>query len=89
MPNPTTKKNTIPSSLHALTIHELFLFTRIPLHLLDGFVKGRFKPNVSDREKLTRVSLPFYSWNEQERQLYVQRRKYRDFCGDFCPAHIT
>ena len=81
MPNPTTNKNTVPSSLHGLTIHELFLFTRIPLHLLDGFVNGKFKPNPVDREKLTKASLPFYKWNAQERELYVARRKYRELRG--------
>lgn len=78
--NPATQ-NVLPSPIQDLTIREIFLFTRIPLYLLEGFINGKFKPNRSDREKLTIVSLPFYKWNDLERKAFIQRKKYRAIRG--------
>lgn len=81
MGNQTHSKNVLPSSLHGLTIRELFLYTRIPLWRLEGFIEGKFKPNPEDREKLTRAQRAIYHWNQEERDLYVARRKYRELRG--------
>jgi len=69
--------NLLPPPLHGLSPREVFIFTGIPLHLVEGFTKGKFKPNPSDREKLSRASLLFYKWSEVEKRLFVERRKYR------------
>ncbi len=69
-------KNFIPISLQTLTIKELHILTGIPLYLLEGFSRGEFKPNLSNREKLSIKSLRFYKWNEEDKKLFLQRRKY-------------
>lgn len=75
MSNP--KQNNLPPSLQDLTPHELFLFTGIPLHLLDGFISGKFKPNKSDREKLSVLSRKFFRKNNFEKRALIDREKYR------------
>lgn len=75
--NPATQ-NTLPPPLQSLIPRELFLFTQIPLHLLEGFIKGTFKPNRLDREKLSDLSRMFYRWNESEIKAFVDRKKYRE-----------
>jgi len=70
-------KNNLPPPLNNLTLKELFIFTGIPLHLLEGFIKRKFKPSREDREKLTDISRRFYSWSESEKKAFIQRKKYR------------
>ena len=67
----------LPPPLRALTAHELFILTRIPLVLLQGFIEGRFKPNKTDRERISNVAVPFYAWSAFERTQFVQRKKYK------------
>jgi len=74
--NPTTQ-NTLPFPIKDLSLKELFLLTRIPLHLLEGFITGRFKPNRSDREKLTKASLQFYKCSKLEKEAFVQKKKWK------------
>lgn len=81
MGNSSHQKNILPSSLRPFTARELFLYTRIPLWRLEGFITGRFKPNPEDREKLTRTQRAIYHWNQEERELYMARRKYRELRG--------
>jgi hypothetical protein len=81
MGNSSHPQSILPSSLRGFTARELFLYTRIPLWRLEGFIEGRFKPNPEDREKLTRAQRAIYHWNPEERDLYVARRKYRELRG--------
>lgn len=73
--------NLLPPPLRGLNPREIFLFTGISLHLIEGFQSGKFKPNPSDREKLSKASMLFYQWNEVEKQAFVDRRKYRMLRG--------
>ena len=70
-------KNYIPIPLQSLSLKELFILTSILPYKLEGFAKGEFRPNPANREKLSVISLPFYKWNELEKRLFVQRKKYR------------
>lgn len=69
--------NHLPSSIQNLSLKEIFLLTGIPLHLLQGFKEGKFKPNYAHRKKLSDVSRPFYKWNEFEKKAFIQRKKYK------------
>ena len=77
MPKNPQSKNLIPAPLQFLTLKELFIFTGIPLHLLEGISKGEFKPKESDRRKISIASMPFYKFNRVHAQAFVQRRKFR------------
>jgi hypothetical protein len=78
MPNPTSKENTLPPPIQDLNPREIFLFTGIPLHLIDGFINGRFKPCQSDREKLTKLGNRLYRWIEiGMKRDFIDREKYR------------
>lgn len=72
-----TQEYQLPPPLQSLSLKEIFLLTGIPLHLLQGFKEGKFKPNYIHREKLSNISRPFYKWNEFERKAFIQRKKYR------------
>lgn len=72
--NPT---NYLPSPIQSLTLQEVYIFSKIPLHLLRGFANGTFRPNKEHRKKLTNISIPFYSWTEIEREAFIQKKKYR------------
>lgn len=69
--------NHLPSSIQNLSLKEIFLLSGIPLHLLQGFKEGKFKPNYAHRKKLSDVSRPFYKWNEFEKKAFIQRKKYK------------
>jgi hypothetical protein len=73
----TQNLNLLPSPLIDLSPHEIFIFTGIPIYLIEGFSKGKFRPNPTDREKLTKASIPFYQWSDAEKRAFVVRRKYR------------
>lgn len=70
-------KKSLPSPLKDLEIRELFLLTGIPLHLLEGFSNGKFKPNSNDRETLTKASLRFYQFTPRDKRNFLNRTKYR------------
>ena len=70
-------RNYIPIPLQSLSLKELHILTGISLYKLEGFAGGEFRPNPANREKLSVISLPFYAWNKQEKELFVQRKKYR------------
>ena len=76
-----TQEYQLPPPLQSLSLKEIFLFTGIPLHLLQGFKEGKFKPNYIHREKLSNISRPFYKWNEFEKKAFIQRKKYRQVCA--------
>jgi hypothetical protein len=70
-------KNTLPKILHSLTARELFLYSKIPLNYLEGFIAGKFKPNREHREKLSHVSRFFYGISKIEKRAHVARWKFR------------
>jgi len=78
MSNPIPKENYLPPPIQDLTAVEVFLFTRISLHLIQGFIEGKFKPARHDRENLSTFANKFYRWNEVEKQAFVERKKYRE-----------
>jgi len=67
----------LPSPLSDLTKYELFLLTKIPLYLLEGFIEGKWKPNHQDRKILTEASRYFYRISKSHKQAFVDRLKYR------------
>ncbi len=71
------RTNFLPPPIQNLTLQEVYLFSKIPLHLLRGFINGIFRPNRKHREKLTNISIAFYNWTELEREAFIQRKKYR------------
>ena len=74
--NPTTK-NYLPPPLQSLTPREIFLYSGIPSNRLEAIAKGEFKPNESDREKLSNASVQFYNMRKVEKDSFIQRKKYR------------
>ena len=76
-----SQKNNLPPPLHNLTLKEIFVLTGIPLYLIEGFIKGEFKPCRKDREKLTNLSRRFYGWNDLEKTAFLQRKKWRILRG--------
>lgn len=78
MPKKPTQKNTLPRPLQDLSAREMFILTHIPLHLLEGFIEGRFKPSKSDHKKIASTAVSFYTFtNTYERDQFIQRKKYR------------
>lgn len=77
MVNKKTPNVYLPSSLLSLSAKELYLYSKIPLYRLNGFISGEFRPNKTDRAKLTDVGAPFYSWSKLRRHAYVSRKKWR------------
>ena len=70
--------NNLSPSIRNLTAVDIFLFTKISIHLLEGFITGKFKPNSQDREKLSDLSRRFYRRSENQIRAYVDRKKYRE-----------
>jgi len=85
MPNKNpTKKNTLAPPLRNLKARDLSILSRIPISRIQGFIKGRFKPNEADRKKLTTIAVPFYAFNELERTQFILRKKYK-----ILKSHLT
>jgi len=73
--NPGSQNN-LPPPLKNLNSYEVFLFTRIPLHLIEGFINGTFKPNREHREKLSNLSRKFFRWDEAKIRACIEEKKY-------------
>jgi hypothetical protein len=71
-------ENYIPPKIQNLSIKEIFLFTGIPLYLLEGFATGKFKPSEADCERLTDLARPFYKLENSQIRDYVDRKKFRE-----------
>jgi len=76
----TANQSTLIPALKNLPCKELFILTggQIPLHILQGFIEGRFKPNRQHREILTKLGNKLLRWIESGlKQDYIDRKKYR------------
>lgn len=69
--------STLSKPLHSLTSKEIFIWTAIPLYLIEGFKRGEYKPTHTHRKRLSKTSEQFYAMNDARKIAAIQQKKWR------------